>query len=162
MGSIINIEGLSRTPEGALLIGFRNPLPGGKALLVPLANPQDVVDGKPAKAGEPSFLSLGGRGIRSIEYFEPKGKYLIVAGPYDDDGDFKLYEWSGSPNEDPAPVDGVGFQNFRPEALIAYPGEPSRIQLLSDDGTEQVNGNDCKDPKVEPRLKSFRSIWLAP
>lgn len=35
----LNIEGLAATPEGTLLIGLRNPLRQGRALLVPLLNP---------------------------------------------------------------------------------------------------------------------------
>ena len=34
------IEGLAATPDGHLLIGFRNPIPKGRALLVPLLNPE--------------------------------------------------------------------------------------------------------------------------
>ena len=60
----LNIEGLSATPEGGLLIGFRNPIPHGKAFLVPMLNPDQVVHGGAAKLGEPIFLDLGGRGIR--------------------------------------------------------------------------------------------------
>ena len=36
-----NIEGLSATPEGQLIIGFRNPIPQRRALLVPLLNPAE-------------------------------------------------------------------------------------------------------------------------
>jgi len=32
----LNIEGLCATPDGQLLIGFRNPIPDGKALIAPL------------------------------------------------------------------------------------------------------------------------------
>ena len=39
----LNIEGLAAMPDGKLLIGFRNPIPGNKALIVPLENPDDVV-----------------------------------------------------------------------------------------------------------------------
>ena len=63
----LNIEGLAATPEGQLLIGFRNPLPDERALVVPLENPGEVVDGKRAKLGEAYELNLGRRGVRSIE-----------------------------------------------------------------------------------------------
>ncbi|HEY5481214.1 MAG TPA: DUF3616 domain-containing protein, partial [Verrucomicrobiae bacterium] len=39
----LNIEGLSAMAEGQLLIGFRNPVPAGKALLIPLLNPNEVI-----------------------------------------------------------------------------------------------------------------------
>ncbi|WP_447599734.1 DUF3616 domain-containing protein [Nitrospira sp. Nam80] len=158
----LNIEGLSATPDGALLIGFRNPVPNGKALLVPLKNPKQVVDGKAATLGRPISLSLGGLGIRSIEYFEVTGKYLIVAGPPGDDGDIHLYQWSGPPSEETEPVAGVNFSSLHPEALIVYPEEKSRVQVLSDDGSEKINGKDCKDEDVEPTHKYFRSVWISP
>jgi hypothetical protein len=158
----LNIEGLSATPQGTLLIAFRNPTPDGKALLVPLENPKQVVDGKAAKLGKPLSLSLGGLGIRSIEYVQAKGKYLIVAGPHGDEGDFHLYQWAGPPSEAAELIEGVNFSGLRPEALIIYPEETTRIQVLSDDGSEKINGKDCKDEEVEPEHKYFRSSWINP
>ncbi len=53
----LNIEGLTATvDQRALLIGFRNPLPGGKALLVPLENPREVIAGAHAHFGAPMLL----------------------------------------------------------------------------------------------------------
>jgi hypothetical protein len=50
----LNIEGLCATPDNQLLIAFRNPVPNGRALLVPLTNPEQIVmNGQPAKFGEP-------------------------------------------------------------------------------------------------------------
>ncbi len=158
----LNIEGLSATPQGTLLIAFRNPTPDGKALLIPLENPKQVINGKAAKLGKPISLSLGGLGIRSIEYVEARGKYLIVAGPHGDEGDFQLYQWSGPPSEEAEPIKGVNFRSLHPEALIIYPEEQTRIQVLSDDGSEKINGKDCKDGEVEPEHKYFRSVWVTP
>src|SRR5687768_3781786 len=47
----LNIEGMAPTREGHLLIGFRNPIPDGKALLVRLLNPQEIVAGGKPKLG---------------------------------------------------------------------------------------------------------------
>jgi hypothetical protein len=69
----LNIEGLTATPQGIPLIALRNPIPGGQALLIPLDNPKEVINGKPAMLGKPMLLSLDGRGVRSIEYFEAWG-----------------------------------------------------------------------------------------
>ena len=66
----LNIEGLAATPQGTLMIGFRNPIPDGKAFIVPLNNPQKIVEGERAKLGTPIELSLNGLGVRSIEYRE--------------------------------------------------------------------------------------------
>ena len=156
----LNIEGLSATPEGKILIGFRNPIHKRKALIVVLENPEDVVQGKPAKFGKPISLSLDGRGIRSIEYFEPWQEYLLIAGPPDDEGDFKLYRWAGPSSEEVKLIKGVNFNGLHPEALIVYPKQCMKIQVLSDDGARQVGGKDCKDKKVAMEKKSVRSIWL--
>lgn len=156
----LNIEGLSATPQGTLLIAFRNPIPDQKALLVRLLNPKEVIDGKAAKLGPPILLPLGGLGVRSIEYFEAMGKFLIVAGPYGNEGDFKLYQWSGRSSEDPELIKKVSFKGLQPEALIVYPGEKTKAQLLSDDGGEQVEGKDCK--KAKPEKRRFRSVWVTP
>ena len=74
-----NIEGLAATPEGKLLIGLRNPLPQRRALVVPLENPAELIEGKTARFGLPIELDLDQRGIRSLELVG--ASYLIVAGP---------------------------------------------------------------------------------
>jgi len=85
----LNIEGLTSTPEGHLLIGFRNPIPQGKALLVPLLNPAELIQGKSAKFGDPLLLDLGGYGIRSMG--GEQNNYLIIAGSYNSDGESRAY-----------------------------------------------------------------------
>jgi Protein of unknown function (DUF3616) len=158
----LNIEGLSATPQRTLLLAFRNPVPGKnkKALIVPLKNPDQVVVGRAAEFGTPILLSLDGLGIRSIEYFETRGKYLIIAGPSSDAGDFKLYQWAGPPSEEVELIKGINFKGLYPEALIIYPEEKAKIQILSDDGTKEVDGKDCK--KAKPEKRSFRSVWVTP
>ena len=155
----LSIEGLTKTPEGNLLISFRNPIPDKKALLVPLENPQAVIAGneKP-KLGQPILLDLGGLGIRSIEYSDAKKTYFIIAGPYDNNGGFQLYQWSGKPAEAPGLINGVDFQGLHPETLVVYPEEKTRIQILSDDGTLKTNGKKCK--KLDTKDQRFRSIWV--
>lgn len=154
----LNIEGLTKTPQGHLLIGFRNPIPHGKALLVPLENPQAVIAGheKP-KLGNPILLVLNGLGIRSIEYSDNKGAYFIIAGPYDDNGRFQLYQWSGDPSASPELI-RMDFHKLRPEALVVYPQQKTNIQIISDDGSESINNQNCKD-LAKAQDKSFRSIW---
>ena len=81
---------MTKTPEGNVLIAFRNPIPQAKALIVPMKNPEKVIeDGKTSNFGEVINLDLGGLGIRSIEYVESKRSYFIVAGSFDDAGVFK-------------------------------------------------------------------------
>lgn len=155
----LNIEGLCATPSGSLLIAFRNPIPNGKALIIPLENPSELLNGEPAKLGKPILLPLGNSGVRSIEYFPQEQEYLIVAGPIGGTGDFHLYEWSGNTNEDPVLNDDVEFGDLSPEAIVVYPNR-RQVLVLSDDGTKNVGGQECKDAKPEDR--SFRSLWITP
>ncbi len=158
----LNIEGLAATPEGHLLIGFRNPLSGGKALLVPLKNPADVID----RAATPVFgdliaLDLGLRGIRSIDFVD--SGFLIVAGPFDNGKrsgkGFALYTWTGKLTDSPKRVKGIDFGDFRPEALFSINGNTENY-VLSDDGDENVDGLPCKDKGVPAHKKSFRGAVL--
>jgi len=156
----LNIEGLTGTPEGALLIGFRNPVPKGKALLISLKNPQGVLEnGEEPKLGKAILLDLGGSGIRSIEYSHQRKVYFIVAGPIGDSGEWHLYQWSGASTDPPLVVPGIDFNGLRPEALILDPAA-DRLQVLSDDGSEQVYGKVCKDLSGDPDKQGFRSVWL--
>lgn len=149
-----NIEGLASTPEGALLIGLRNPLRHGRALLVPLLNPDEVIEGGRARFGAPVELDLQQRGIRSIE--RVGDAYLIAAGPIADRGTFALYRWSGRAGEAATPV-SLDLRDLRPEALFTIPGS-NRIQLLSDDGGVRTGGVACK--KLPLPSQTFRSLTV--
>jgi hypothetical protein len=153
----LNIEGLAAMPDGRLLVGFRNPIPNAKALLVPLDNPAGVVSGQPARFGEPLVLNLRGRGVRSIEHVG--ADYFIVAGPTADAGPFSLYRWSGRAGDAPVITRGADLSGLRPEALFEMPGS-SGLLLLSDDGGVQTDGVACKErARAE---QSFRSIVVTP
>jgi hypothetical protein len=158
----LNIEGLAVTPSGELLIGFRSPIVNGKALLVPLNNPRELVEGAAAVLGNPIELDLDGLGIRSVEYWEAQEQYIIVAGSSDEGDRFALYQWSGL-DEPPQMIEGTGFPlNFRPEAVLFYPHRPNYFQLLSDDGSlVRVNDLPCKEIEDEQHpQKFFRSLWV--
>ncbi len=163
----LSIEGLAGTPEGALLIGFRNPLSGGKveedklvggrALLIPLLNPLEVIEGKTARFGDPIELDLDGYGIRSIELSNDK-KFLVVAGPYQESVEAKnkvqeqprLYLWS---SDKPQWIKNIDLGDLNIEAAFFYPqkGDLS-VQLLSDDGK----------PKCEDSFRSRIEILEIP
>lgn len=151
-----NIEGLAAAPDGSLLIGLRNPVPAGRALLVPLLNPADLVEGRgPAKFGTPLRLDLGGRGVRDIERVGQG--YLIVAGPTGDDGSFALYRWSGQAQQAPVQLP-LDLGSLRPEALFAWPD--GQLTLLSDDGGVNIGKQACKD--ADPSHRGFRSLDFKP
>jgi hypothetical protein len=184
----LNIEGLSAMPNGrSLLVALRNPRPHGKALLIPLVNPEAVVskDASP-EFGAPIELELRlqrdgqtrSLGVRSIEYSRYANSFIIVAGPEDEQKEFAVYRWSGSPTEPPQllQADTAAVNRpaaFTPEALILFP-ESRRILVLSDDGSRRVqvssrtecrkgafdNGYcEAKDLLDESR-KTFRGLWL--
>jgi len=154
----LNIEGLVATPQGTLLIGFRNPIPDGKALIVPLDNPQQVVEGERAKLGPPIELSLNGLGIRSIEYRESRDRYLIAAGPFNDDGKLALFGWSGKSSDAAELMPERTFGDLKPEAMFVYPGDTTAVQFLSDDGGMKLDGVECK--KLPPAQQRFRGFSL--
>jgi hypothetical protein len=152
----LNIEGLAMAPNGGVLVGFRNPLHEGRALVVPLDNPARMIEGERAELGAPIELDLGGRGIRSMELVG--SGYLIVAGPTADEGTFALYRWSGKREDAPVPL-SADLRDLRPEGLFAIPGTSS-VQLLSDDGGIRVDGAECKSQPMA--RQAFRAMTLTP
>lgn len=152
----LNIEGLADTADGHLLLGFRNPLKDGKALLVPITNPAALVVGDGARPafGPPALLDLGGRGIRSMERIG--AVYWIVAGPTGDVGSFALYAWDGVPTHPATPAPVPLPAQFSAEALFALPGT-GQAMLLSDDGALRVEGTRCDQlDKAKQRFRALR------
>lgn len=162
-----NIEGLAAGPDGSLLIGFRNPLSAaGRALLVPMQNPAEVIDkGKPFQWGPLIELDLHGRGIRSIE--KVGRQWLIVGGPTGDltsskaTPRFALFSWAG-PGSDSKPVFVQGFDDprFHPEGMFEDT-DRQELVLLSDDGDEPDAHDEHRCKKREnPADKSFKVRYL--
>lgn len=152
----LNIEGLAATPQGTLLIGFRNPIPGGKALLIPLQNPNDVVGGKPAQFGAPMLIDLQGLGVRDL--LQGSNGFFVLAGPFGGGGPHRLGRWSGSGAE--VEFTNVSFSGYNPEALAWVGGLDDRLlMVLSDDGTLAVGKKECKQLK-SPAQRSFRALML--
>jgi hypothetical protein len=150
----VNIEGMTAAPDGTLWIGFRSPLPEGKAILVRLLNPKEVLDGGHARFATPRLLELGGLGIRSLSSHQ--GHYLAVAGPAQRRGAFRLVRFD---EQGPArPVAGAEFEGFSPEGLFTPEGRED-ILVLSDDGMQDVDGRACKK-LPDQKLKRFRGLWM--
>lgn len=154
----LNIEGLAATPDNHLLIGFRNPIPRGQALIIPLLNPDEVVTDGKAAFDAAITLDLGGLGIRDMTLLGRS--YLIIAGAYDGKNEFKLYRWSGERTAKPELLKVNGLKRYHSEALISFP-LPGLDQcfVLSDDGALLSGGTRCKDIKI-PALRSFRGFWV--
>jgi hypothetical protein len=157
----LNIEALAASPNGSgLLIGLRNPRWGGKALILPLMNPEALMTGKETVShfDAPILLNLDGLGLRAMAYHSSRKVFLLVAGPSDSGGPFKLFQWSGI-RDAPAVLlrkleSGEGSH---PEAIVIYP-DTSRIQILNDEGSMMINGTTCKE--ADENKKRFSDRWL--
>jgi hypothetical protein len=152
----LNLEGMTARREGGVWIGFRNPIPGGRALLVPLLNPEQVVQDARAQFGEPRLLDLGGLGVRAISH--RKGRYLILAGPFDSALGARLYSWDGGTELKLDTRDQLAGLN--PEGFFT-PEDGTDVLVLSDDGSLAIDGTECKR-LPDPTRKRFRARWITP
>lgn len=155
----LNIEGLAAAPGGTLWVGFRSPVPAGRALLVPILNPEAVLQGERARLGDPVQLDLGGLGVRDLLW--AGGRCWILAGPVDGGGNFRLYAWEGPGRTARAwPWTTSLPRRFRPEALLAPEREnPGRLLVLSDDGGRRIGDCACQE-LPDPAQRRFRVLWI--
>ncbi len=152
----VNIEGMTARHEGGVFIGFRNPVPDGKALIVPLDNPREVVNGQPPKFSKPIEVDLEGLGIRGLSSW--KGQYIIAAGDSGDDDDRStLFSWRGGADRPEKIATGLP-EGFNPEAFFT-PENTDRFMILSDDGGFSIKGTKCKKLK-NAEQREFRGLWL--
>lgn len=152
----LNIEGMTASPEGGVWIGLRAPLAaGGRAILIPIANPLEVARGAHPKIGAPVFLALGGGGVRALSFW--RDRYWILAGAADQPT--QLYAWKpgGAPilSEETRALSGLN-----PEAFFSPDGR-AELLVLSDDGEREFDGKACKKLK-DASKKSFRGRWITP
>jgi hypothetical protein len=151
----LNIEGLGETEGGQLLLGFRSPVPEGRALIVPIENPAAMVErGERAVFGAPIRLDLGGRGVRAMER-DGARHFIVGGGTGARELTPALYLWDGRGAA--SAVGGVGFGDLNPEALAVVGG---RLLVVSDDGERPMGGRVCKKLK-DPAARQFRAVWLA-
>lgn len=168
----LNIEGLAACSDNSLILGFRNPVPEEKAFLVKLLNPLELIENTSAipQFSDAIRLDLGGRGVRAIAYWAAKNCYLMIGGSYNDDPivrgepNFVLYKWDGNESNNPEKVD-VNLGTLNPEAIVIY--KDGKIQLLSDDGGQKIDGKKCKNLAKEAKNNNddcevcfFRSLVL--
>lgn len=151
----LNLEGLAALSDGSLAIGFRSPTLEGKAIVVRLLNPEEVLHGKRGRFAQPETVPFGGLGIRSLTRYD--SMLLAIAGPQGDGGPFGLFQVD-LPSWAPVPIH-VSLANLGPEALVLFDDRRSAL-VLSDDGTRIVNGSVCKTMK-RPHVKRFRGRWLS-
>ncbi len=151
----LNIEGLDETASGQLLLGFRSPVPGGLALVVPIENPAAMVErGERAVLGAPIRIDLGGRGVRAME--RDGARHWIVGGGTGARAlEAQLYAWDG--RQGARAIAGVRFGDLNPEALARVAG---RLLVISDDGERPMGATRCKKLK-DPAARRFRASWVA-
>lgn len=171
-----NVEGLEFAPGSGstAYIGFRAPLvppaDGGKALLVPVTNADELarsVGDKDTHAtfGDPITLDLGGLSVRDIRR-DDKGQYLIVAGSWaaeDNSAPYALYSWDGVPGHRPVKrldlptADPGGWEIVVDVPDLAAPG--ARAQVITDGGSADLygDGTEAKDLEHDEWKKS-RSV----
>jgi hypothetical protein len=152
----LNVEGLCARPDGTLLIAFRNPVPKKKALLIPLLNPAELVQGGNARAkfGPAIHLPMNDNGVRDM--VQRDGQYYIIAGARDGGHATQLYRWDGAGA--PLLLHRWEAKTFNPEAILIVPGKVNEFLILSDDGSLKTAGQECKDlPETSRR---FRTVVL--
>ncbi|MGI9240148.1 MAG: hypothetical protein ACR2RV_05075, partial [Verrucomicrobiales bacterium] len=168
----LNIESLCASADGKFLyIGFRNPRPGGKAMLLPLFNPEELISGDNVapRFGEPIYFDLGGLGIRAMEYSPFHRDHIIIAGSHTGKGSSQLYRWSGDTEAPARRIRALG--SFNPETVLVDPAG-GRLRFFSDDGSvlhkvprseslvDLEDGRcECKD-LANPEQRSFRMVEL--
>ncbi len=147
-----NIEAMTRGENGQLLIGFRNPHPGG-AIVVALANPDAVIAGQTARFAWGALVSVASnQGLRAMAVSDERAGYWLLSGPTAGSGTFSLYEATDVKGT-PALRQTVPATLGSPEAIVTYAGTPD-IQVVIDMGDANVGGVSCKD--ASPSARSFR------
>lgn len=139
----LNIEAIEITPDTQqLLIGFRSPVPDGKALLACLENPAAAFEGDdpPILAPRLERIDLGGDGFRGLAWIPALNGYLIVSGPaVREQVQFKLWFWSGRSGEAARRVTIPGLAGLEHAEGVCPAVLEGRQQILfvSDDGNRE-------------------------
>ncbi|MDW5593700.1 DUF3616 domain-containing protein [Conexibacter stalactiti] len=172
-----NIEGAEFSPDGsALYLGFRSPVvppeSGGRALIVPLENVEELTNGTATKAefGDPILLDLDGHSIREIRK-NAAGEYLILsatAGPPPAATGQALWSWDGDPQLAPVRLTTQVLPDSEPEhadnagawegigELPARLAPGQSVRLIMDQGYVELYGTgiENKDDENDWRRKS--------
>ncbi len=140
----LNIEALEMTPDQQrLLVGFRSPLSGNRALIASIDNPTGIFE-----AGEPPRVStslveldLGGHGIRGLSYVPTLGEYLVIGGPVSrEPAQFDLWLWNGQSGAPARRVTIPGLKGLEHAEGVspAVIGGVQCIVIVSDDGSRKA------------------------
>jgi hypothetical protein len=136
----LNIEALEFAPDaGHLWLGFRSPVPNGRAILAAVENPGAVFNAdEPLRiAPELLTLSLDGYGLRGMAWVASLAGYLLIAGPMaQEQVPFGLWFWSGQADTRPRRVGVPGLPGFAHAEGVCPAIIEGRevIVIVSDDG----------------------------
>jgi hypothetical protein len=130
---VLNIEGLAWDPDNQrLLLGLRAPVVAGKTLIVPvkLADPAKPLTAENLRGdGAAIRLSLGGAGLRGIEYDATQKRFVLITGASLDseNRDFELRTWDG--RSDSTTVTATYARQLKPEgvAQLVIDGKPVQV-----------------------------------
>jgi hypothetical protein len=110
--------------------------------------------------GEPIELNLGGRSVRDIIHLT-NGKYIIVAGTYDEILNGAVYSWSGKATDQPVLLNTADVFSLSAEGAMEMfeNGKPlaGKLQLISDNGSARFYNDGVKTKLLQPNFKKFRS-----
>lgn len=140
----LNIEALEMTPDQQrLLVGFRSPLSGGRAIIASIDNPTGIFEAGETPRVSTSLvaLDLGGHGIRGLSYVPALGEYLVIGGPVSrEPAQFDLWLWSGHPGAPARRVTIPGLQGLEHAEGVtpAVIAGMQRIVIVSDDGSRKA------------------------
>lgn len=162
-----NIEGAEFSPDGSqLYLGLRAPVvpaqPGGKAVIVPVTNFEDLTSGAATKAtfADPILLDLGGDSIREIRK-NARGEYLILSAPAGlpgpDAPTQALWAWNGDRDYAPRKLTTVVPKDVEPyhtdnagawEGIGEMPerlAPGAKVRLIMDQGYVQLYGRQTEN-----------------
>lgn len=143
----LNIEALQISPDQQrLLIGFRSPLQGKRAIIASLENPAAMFDADkpPVVSATLVTLDLGGNGIRGMAHIPALGGYLIISGPASRDrAHFELWFWRGVPETTAHRVTVPGLDGFghAEGVCAALMDGKHKIIIVCDDGSRKDKRN---------------------
>jgi hypothetical protein len=139
----LNIEGIAWDPNsknGRLLLGLRNPLVDGHALIIPvsLRDPKGAFskENLQVDAAQAMKVKLNGSGIRSISYDKVANSFLIISGAPEPQKktDFKLWDWKGDGSQ-PSTRQVMFNKEDKPEGVTRVSmGADSFVFIVFDTG----------------------------
>jgi hypothetical protein len=145
----LDLAALAEAKDGrSLLIGFRNPVVHGRALVLPLLNPAETIAGHAPRFGVLQRLDLRGLGV--AELLRWRDRYVIVAAPVGDDDGRRLFVWDGDGDTpEPVPVD---LADLRAGAALAVEGRDRHVLF--------IGGSDLCATRASGASKQLQAVWV--